>query len=65
MKSKDQSPGGHWYLSDEILAFPKRFWSFFIIDMESEKQLASWKVAATASDESTVEVFLYGINLRN
>ncbi|PXF47001.1 hypothetical protein BWQ96_03191 [Gracilariopsis chorda] len=57
MRSKEKYYRGDWSLSDEIAAVPPRLWASFILEMASEKQLLSWKVAAAAIGKKVVDMF--------
>ena len=56
LSRKDNYRRGVWSLSEEIGAVPSQLWASFILDMASNKQLASWKVVACAKYERFLSV---------
>lgn len=44
-------------MSEEIRSIPSRLWASFVLDMTSQKQLASWKVVASARETFILQIF--------
>ena len=57
LRRGDEYRRGSWFLSEEICAVPEKLWASVIMDMASNKQIASWKVACTASEIPLQKLF--------